>query len=88
MATTTQPVASVQMIALSDIRHDQNVRQQLQPEEIDGLAQSIALLGQLTPISVRPDNENGGTGLYLQVARFIRSTGARGVGFSQQSGRL
>ena len=59
MATSTDAVAGVQMIALSEIRHDQNVRQELLAEEVDALAQSIALLGQLTPVSVRPD-ENGG----------------------------
>ena len=60
MATTTDAVAGVRMIALSEIRHDQNVRQELVEEEVDALAQSIALLGQLTPVSVRPDHENGG----------------------------
>ena len=59
MATTTNPVAGVQMIALSEIRHDQNVRQQILAEEVDALAQSIALLGQLTPVSVRPDESGG-----------------------------
>ena len=66
MAATTDTVAGVQMIALGDIRHDQNVRQELLAEEVDALAQSIALLGQLTPVSVRPDRENGGYVLYLQ----------------------
>jgi ParB/RepB/Spo0J family partition protein len=62
MATTTQPEPQrleVRMIPLSEIRHDQNVRHQLDLAEIDALASSIALLGQLTPISVRPDTENG-----------------------------
>jgi hypothetical protein len=59
MATTTPAAAVVQMIALDAIRHDQNVRQQLQPEEVDALASSIALLGQLTPVSVRADTETG-----------------------------
>jgi ParB-like chromosome segregation protein Spo0J len=66
MATSTDTVAGVQMIALSEIRHDQNVRQELLEEDVDGLAQSIALLGQLTPVSVRPDTENGRYLLYLQ----------------------
>jgi ParB family chromosome partitioning protein len=65
MATTTRSVAGVQMIALSEIRHDENVRQEILGEEVDALAQSIALLGQLTPVSVRPDNENGG---YVLIA--------------------
>ncbi len=59
MATTTNPIAGVQMIALSEIRHDQNVRQEILGEEVDALARSIALLGQLTPVSVRPDESNG-----------------------------
>jgi ParB family chromosome partitioning protein len=57
---TTPTVAEVKMIALSEIRHDQNVRQELLAEEVDALARSIGLLGQLTPVSVRPDSENGG----------------------------
>ena len=56
-ATTTETAHGVQMIALSAIRHDQNVRQELSGEEIDALARSIDLLGQLTPVSVRPDTE-------------------------------
>jgi ParB-like chromosome segregation protein Spo0J len=67
MATTTETVPGVRMIALSEIRHDQNVRRQLQPEEVDALASSIALLGQLSPVSVRPDIETGtGFVFYLQ----------------------
>jgi ParB/RepB/Spo0J family partition protein len=80
MATTTPTVASVQMIALSEIRHDQNVRQQLQPEEIDGLAQSIALLGQLTPVSVRPDVDNGG---YVLIAGHKRYAALEQLGHSE-----
>ena len=80
MATTTRSVASVEMIALSEIRHDQNVRQQLQPEEIDGLAQSIALLGQLTPVSVRPDIENGG---YVLIAGHKRYAALKQLGHSE-----
>lgn len=74
---TTQRVAGVQMIALGEIRHDQNVRQQLQPEEIDGLAQSIALLGQLTPVSVRPDVETGG---YVLIAGHKRYAALKQLG--------
>ena len=81
MASTTQTVTSVQMIALSEIRHDQNVRQQLQPEEIDGLAQSIALLGQLSPVSVRPDVETG-TGFVL-IARHKRYAALEKLGHSE-----
>jgi ParB family chromosome partitioning protein len=64
MATTEQ-VVGVQMLALGEIRHDQNVRQELDRDEVDALAQSIALLGQLTPVSVRPDPGNGG---YVLIA--------------------
>ena len=80
MSTNTQTVASVEMIALSEIRHDQNVRQHLQPEEIDGLAQSIALLGQLTPVSVRPDVENGG---YVLIAGHKRYAALKQLGHSE-----
>ena len=62
--TTTQTAGIVQMIALSEIRHDQNSRQQLAPDEVEALASSIALLGQLSPVSVRPDVETG-TGFLL-----------------------
>jgi hypothetical protein len=73
MSTTTQTAGAIQMIALSEIRHDQNVRQQLVAEEVDALASSIELLGQLSPVSVRPDVETGtGLVLYLQWA-IIRS---------------
>lgn len=58
MTTSAHTVASVEMVALSAIRHDQNVRGELIAEEVDALARSIELLGQLTPVSVRPDTEN------------------------------
>ena len=77
MATSTDTVAGVQMIALSEIRHDQNVRQELPAEEVDALAQSIALLGQLTPVSVRPDNENGGYVLIAGHKRYAALAAAR-----------
>jgi ParB/RepB/Spo0J family partition protein len=59
MATTTDVPAGVQMIALGAIRTDRNVRQQLIAEQVDALAQSIELLGQLTPVSVRPAEDGG-----------------------------
>ena len=80
MATTTRSVAGVQMIALSEIRHDQNVRQEILAEEIDALAQSIALLGQLTPVSVRPDNENGG---YVLIAGHKRYAALAQLGHTE-----
>src|SRR5205807_8841003 len=70
MATTTARPAGVQMIALGDIRRDQNVRQRLVAEEVDALAQSIALLGQLVPVSVRPDTEKGRYGLIAGHKRY------------------
>ena len=80
MATTTRSVAGVQMIALSKIRHDQNVRQEILAEEVDALAQSIALLGQLTPVSVRPDNENGG---YVLIAGHKRYAALAQLGHTE-----
>ena len=91
MATTTDVPAGVQMIALEEIRTDRNVRQQLVAEEVDALAQSIKLLGQLTPVSVRPA-EDGGYVLIaghkrcaaLDVAR--RDAGPRGDPRRRQPG--
>ena len=80
MATTTATVAGVQMIALSEIRHDQNVRQELVAEEVDALAQSIALLGQLVPVSVRPDTENGG---YVLIAGHKRYAALAQLGHTE-----
>jgi ParB family transcriptional regulator, chromosome partitioning protein len=80
MATTTDPVAGVQMIGLSDMRHDQNVRQELLVEEIDALAQSIALLGQLTPVSVRPDSEGRG---YVLIAGHKRYAALEQLGLTE-----
>jgi ParB/RepB/Spo0J family partition protein len=80
MATSTETIASVQMIALSAIRNDQNVRQELLAEEVDALAQSIALLGQLTPVSVRPDNENGG---YVLIAGHKRYAALAQLGHTE-----
>jgi ParB/RepB/Spo0J family partition protein len=80
MATITDTVAGVRMIALSAIRHDQNVRQELHAEEVDALAQSIALLGQLTPVSVRPDTENG---RYLLIAGHKRYAALAQLGHTE-----
>jgi ParB/RepB/Spo0J family partition protein len=79
MATTDQ-VVGVQMLALSEIRHDQNVRQELVRGEVDALAQSIALLGQLTPVSVRPDADNGG---YVLIAGHKRYAAIEQLGHSE-----
>jgi ParB-like chromosome segregation protein Spo0J len=55
----------VRMISLAEIHADQNVRERSVVEEVDQLAQSIALLGQLSPISVRADADRGG---YVLIA--------------------
>ena len=68
------------MIALSEIRHDQNVRQELVAEEVDALAQSIALLGQLVPVSVRPDTENG---TYVLIAGHKRYAALAQLGHTE-----
>jgi ParB/RepB/Spo0J family partition protein len=46
--------AVVQLIALDQIRTDQNVRE-VAPEDVVALAGSIELLGQITPAIIRPD---------------------------------
>jgi ParB family transcriptional regulator, chromosome partitioning protein len=76
MATTTAAPAGVQMIALAEIRTDHNVRQQLATEEIDALAQSIKLLGQLTPVSVRPAEDGG----YVLIAGHKRHAALTSLG--------
>jgi ParB/RepB/Spo0J family partition protein len=78
MATTTDPAAGVRLIALDQIRADQNVRQELATEEVDALAQSIELLGQLTPASVRPDGEG-----YVLIAGHKRYAALRRLGRSE-----
>ncbi len=79
MATTTNPVTGIQMIALSEIRHDQNVRQEILAEEVDALAQSIALLGQLTPVSVRPDE----SGRFVLIAGHKRYAALAQLGHTE-----
>jgi ParB-like chromosome segregation protein Spo0J len=71
MATRTAVGAGVEMIALDRIRHDSNVRD-LAAEDVAALAGSIALLGQITPVIVRP----GGDG-YLLVAGHKRYAALR-----------
>ena len=78
MATTTVP-AGAQMIALHEIRTDGNVRQQLLAEEVDALAQSIKLLGQLTPVSVRPAEDGG----YVLIAGHKRCAALASLGETQ-----
>ena len=82
MATSTQQPLhlEVRMIALDQIRHDQNVRQQLHPQEVDALASSIALLGQLTPVSVRPDDHGQG---FLLIAGHKRYAALAHLGHTE-----
>ncbi len=78
MATTTAGTG-VAMIELSQIRHDRNIRQELAAADVDALAQSIALLGQLTPVSVRPDDEGG----YVLIAGHKRYAALRQLGHTE-----
>jgi ParB/RepB/Spo0J family partition protein len=77
MATTTDVQPQVRMIALEQIRHDANVRE-LASEDVDALAGSIALLGQITPAIVRPDG-NG----YLLVAGHKRYAALQQLGHTE-----
>ena len=74
MATTTDVSAGVQMIALERIRHDNNVRD-VAADDVAALAGSIALLGQITPVIVRPDGDG-----YLLVAGHKRYAALRHLG--------
>ena len=74
MATTTDVGAGVQMIALERIRHDNNVRD-VAADDVAALAGSIALLGQITPVIVRPDGDG-----YLLVAGHKRYAALRHLG--------
>ncbi len=76
---TTHVSAGVQMIALQEIRTDRNVRLQLAAEEVEALAQSIGLLGQLTPVSVRPAEEGG----YVLIAGHKRCAALASLGETQ-----
>jgi ParB/RepB/Spo0J family partition protein len=78
MATRTAG-SGIAMIALAQIRHDRNVRQELAASEVDALAQSIALLGQLTPVSVRPDGE----GAYVLIAGHKRYAALAQLGHTE-----
>src|SRR5450755_584943 len=75
MAATTSDVGSgVQIIALERIRTDSNIRE-LTAEDVDALAGSIALLGQITPAIVRPDGDQ-----YVLVAGHKRYAALRQLG--------
>jgi ParB/RepB/Spo0J family partition protein len=77
MATTTDVQPQVRMIALEQIRHDANVRK-LAAENVDALAGSIALLGQITPAIVRPEGDG-----YLLVAGHKRYAALQQLGHSE-----
>jgi ParB/RepB/Spo0J family partition protein len=62
------------LIALDRIRTDSNVRE-LAAEDVDALAGSIALLGQITPAIVRPDGDR-----YVLVAGHKRYAALRLLG--------
>ena len=75
MATTTDVnTGAVRMIALDQIRTDANIRE-LTAEDVDALAGSIALLGQITPAIVRPDGAQ-----YVLVAGHKRYAALRQLG--------
>jgi len=74
MATTTDVQSQVRMIALEQIRHDANVRE-LASEDVDALAGSIALLGQITPAIVRPEGDS-----YMLVAGHKRYAALQKLG--------
>jgi ParB/RepB/Spo0J family partition protein len=80
MPRVIDTVHGVQMISLSEIRHDQNVREQLRADEVDALAASIALLGQLTPVSVRPDTETDG---FVLIAGHKRYAALEQLGYTE-----
>jgi len=68
--------ASVELIALAEIQTDRNVRQELDAEDVAALAQSIKLLGQLTPVSVRPAEDGG----YVLIAGHKRCAALASLG--------
>ena len=68
--------AVVQLIALDQIRTDQNVRE-LTDEGVLALAGSIELLGQITPAIVRPATEGDG---FVLVAGHKRYAALRRLG--------
>jgi len=77
MAITTDAEPEVRMIALEQIRHDSNVRG-LAGEDVEALAGSIALLGQITPAIVRTDGDG-----YLLVAGHKRYAALQKLGHTE-----
>jgi ParB/RepB/Spo0J family partition protein len=79
VAENTNVDAVVQLIALDQIRTDQNVRE-LADEDVLALAGSIELLGQITPAIVRPATEGDG---FVLVAGHKRYAALRHLGRDQ-----
>jgi ParB/RepB/Spo0J family partition protein len=78
MATTTEAAGELRMIALDRIAADSNVRQHTD-DDVDAIAGSIALLGQLTPAIVRREGEDR----YVLVAGHKRYAALRQLGRTQ-----
>ena len=72
--TTTQEPTGLWTIALDEIRAERNVRE-LNQHDVDALASSIELLGQLVPAIVYPDGEG-----YVLVAGHKRYAALRQLG--------
>lgn len=72
--TTTQELTGVRTIALDQIRAERNVRGLNQPD-VDALASSIELVGQLVPAIVYPDGDG-----YVLVAADKRYAALRQLG--------
>jgi ParB/RepB/Spo0J family partition protein len=77
MATTDLRTGEVRMLPLEQIRHDRNIRD-LDAGEIDALAGSIELLGQITPVLVRVDGDG-----YVLVAGHKRYAALAKLGHSE-----
>lgn len=78
MATTIEAAGELRMVALDKIAVDSNVREHTD-EDVDAIAGSIALLGQLTPAIVRRDGENR----YVLVAGHKRYAALRQLGHGE-----
>ena len=74
MTTVTQDQATLRMIPLDQIRAEHNIREHAE-EDVDALASSIKLLGQLVPAIVRPDGDG-----YVLVAGHKRYAALRKLG--------
>jgi ParB family transcriptional regulator, chromosome partitioning protein len=77
MATTDVRTGEVRMVPLEQIRHDRNIRD-FDASEIDALAGSIELLGQITPAIVRADGDG-----YVLVAGHKRYAALAKLGHNE-----